>query len=382
MANTAVISDADAHAADLRRRQARQAAIDSPMDLGHVEVEHDSATWPPSFEATPVDRPGLEETIRLALSEDDFRIRKDTSAKIEQRIRYWDNRIGTGQGITVETAKRAADLVRAEEALTDAQEIPIRTETYTEPDWLEPDRITRVRTEAEMEQWQEQATGSLSEENMRLSFAVIDNHVEAAAESHLGRVCCGNRITFEQPWCPGCGTTHSAAVLARHPADLVELSGSGAFRYHREGARAASLCYVDGDGDTAARMADPEQFAERARETLEARIAYETAAAALGAALDMDRLDVALRDNSPAPAAFPASISFGMPEPCDTFEYQMVLTTEPQDEDEMAAKDLSYGDDVVIEAQVVTVKPDGTNYWSSAGRIDVEWSPTLARLCN
>ena len=244
MANAAVIADADAQEADLRRRQARQAAIDSPMEPGHVEVEHDSATRPPSVEATPVDRPGLEETIRLALREDDFRIRKDRSAKIEQRIRYWDQQIGTGHGITVETARRVADLVRAEEALTDAQDIPIRGEAYTEPDWLEPDRITRVRTEAEMGQWQEQATGSLPEENMRLSFATIDNHVEAVAESHLGRVCCGNRITFEKPWCPGCGHTHSAAVLAQHTAELSHVNMDGGihpFRY-----RAGSLCYVAG----------------------------------------------------------------------------------------------------------------------------------------
>lgn len=384
MANAAAISDDEAREADLRRRRARLDALDQMRQgLSSPEPDLDLRTDEvPSRPVAPLaDRPRLDGVIQSVITDSDS---AGTRAKIEEQIRWWDQRVGTPNGITADTAPRIAEFVRAGEALRELQDRWMSGEIYAEPEWLEPDQptqqqITRLRTEAEIDEWREQAAGRLPE-SMRLSFSVIDGEVEAVAESHLGRVCCSNRITFDRTWCPDCGVTYSAAVLAEHKSELSHVSKAGGvhpFRYS-----GTSICFVEGDDDNATRMADPESFVDLARDTLEARIAYETADAALSAAIDLDRLDAALHHGSGDPAALVDSISFGVPEPCGTFKHRMVLTTEAHDEDETAATDLSWGDDVIIEAQVSIVKTDGTPDWVNAGRIDTAWTAALSDLCD
>lgn len=376
MANAAAISNDEVREADLRRRQARLDALEQVGQHGSGPGEGSVA------HVTPPDphRPSLDSLIESAISDGDS---ADTRAEIEERVRWWDQGIGTSHGITADTAPKIAEAVRADEALRELQDRRIRGEIYAEPEWLEPDQptqyqVTRLRTEAEMDEWREQVAGRLPE-SMRLSFSVIEGEVEAVAESHLGRVCCGNRITFDRTWCPDCGVTYSPAVLAEHKSELGHVSKAGGvhpFRYS-----GTSLCYVGGGDDNATRMADPESFVDLARDTLEARIAHETADAALGAAIDLDRLDAVLHHGALATDELQGSIDFGIAEPCNTFTHRMVLSTEPEDEDNTAAKDMSYGDAVVIEAQVFAVKPDGNTEWVTAGRVDTEWSSGLSSLC-
>lgn len=378
--NAAVISDDDALEADLRRQQARQEALEETKDGASSTPEPGPE---PGMEAEPPpdDRPGLAATIQAPYSDGDS---DDGMRGTDPLIPPPDSLFDLGPRFPGDTAPRIGELARTAKGLSglvlkDLQDIPIRGEGFSEPDWQEPNRITRLRTEAEMIEWRELASSGLPEETTRVSVSIIDGEVEAVAESHMGRVCCGNPITFDKPWCPGCGTTHSAAVLAQHTAELKHVSANGGshpFRY-----RAGSLCYVAGEDEMAARMADPETFAERARDTLKARIAYETADAVVSATIELDRLDAALHQGAAVPDSLQDGIDFGMPEPCDTFSHRMVLTTEPEDEDETAAKDLAYGDPVAVEAHVRTVTPDGAACWRDAGRIDAEWSPMLAGLC-
>lgn len=367
--NATVVSDEEAEAADVRRREARRVAVEQTEQRTET-VEAIGVDDEPAG-----DRPELAATIRAGYAQGDS---DEMKAKIEQKVRWWDRRPGVPQGISGETAALVGQCVRAREALNELQDSPIRGEGYSEPDWLKPDRITRLRTKAEMDEWREQVNELLADENVRLDFHIIDGQVEAVAESHLGRVCCGNQISFKKTWCHDCGLTYSGAVLAAHKSDLTPLDKDGSsppFHY-----RGNSLCFVGGEGELATRMPDPEAFARRARDTLEARITSETADAALGAGFDLDQLDAALHYGTAVPDPL-HGIDFGMPEACKTFDYRLVLTTEPEDEDNTAAKDLTYDDNVTIEAHVATVTRDGAACWNRVSRLDAAWSPALADLC-